>query len=184
MTGRTYRAVWSALLVAIQWTPAFAQSESRDVDEVKAAFVLKFVKFVEWPEGAFETPDAPLRIGIAGNRKLYEALSELATAEKGEGRTFEVIYSEDARGLGKCQVAFFGRELAGTVTAALDQLGAGSVLTIGDSDEFTSSGGVIRLYEKSRKISMEINVSAADRAELKISSKLLELATVVRDKNA
>ncbi|MEK7793768.1 MAG: YfiR family protein [Candidatus Hydrogenedentota bacterium] len=174
----------SALLITTQWTPAFAQSESRDIDEVKAAFVLKFVRFVEWPEGAFETPDSPLRIGIAGNRKVYDALSELAAAEADHGRKFEVIYSEDGRELGTCQIAYFGRELAGTVTAALGRLGEASVLTIGDSDEFTSSGGVIRLYEKSRKMSMEINVSAAERAELKISSKLLELATVVRDKNA
>lgn len=103
MAGRIHRVYLSALLITTQWTPAFAQSESRDIDEVKAAFVLKFVRFVEWPEGAFETPDSPLRIGIAGNRKVYDALSELAAAEADHGRKFEVIYSEDGRELGTCQ---------------------------------------------------------------------------------
>ena len=55
------------------------------------------------------------------------------------------------------------------------------ILTISDTDSFTKEGGVIRLYQQASKLRIEINVDAAERAKLKISSKLLSLGRIVRD---
>ena len=52
---------------------------------------------------------------------------------------------------------------------------------MGDSDDFTEVGGIIRLYQEGNNLRIEINIDAAERAGLKISSKLLSLAKVIHD---
>ena len=63
--------------------------------------------------------------------------------------------------------------------AALKAAKSGSVLTIGDAASFTDAGGVIQFYLEDRKVRFEINLAAAQRAKLQISSQLLKLARVV-----
>ncbi|RPH45112.1 MAG: YfiR family protein [Planctomycetota bacterium] len=55
------------------------------------------------------------------------------------------------------------------------------MLTVAESESFTKSGGVIRLFVEQNKVQFEVNTDAAARAKLKLSSKLLGLARVVRD---
>ena len=58
------------------------------------------------------------------------------------------------------------------------------LLTVAESESFTKSGGVIRLFVEQNKVLFEVNTDAAARAKLKLSSKLLSLARVVRDAGA
>ena len=58
-----------------------------------------------------------------------------------------------------------------------------SVLTVGDMGEFAEEGGMISLKMEGTRVRFDINLAAANRARLKISSKLLQLASVVREKN-
>jgi hypothetical protein len=69
------------------------------------------------------------------------------------------------------------------MTELMEVLKRASVLTVGDSDDFLDLGGVIKLVRRARKVRLEVNVSAADRVQLKISSKLLGVADVVKGKS-
>ena len=65
--------------------------------------------------------------------------------------------------------------------AAQQKLKDANVMTVGESDDFTSTaGGVARLYTEDSRIRIEINRTAADKAGLHISSKLLKLARIVQ----
>ena len=66
------------------------------------------------------------------------------------------------------------------VTSILDALEDWSVLTVSEADQFTQFGGIIRMIVRHNKVRFEINVDAAERANLKVSSKLLNLAKVVK----
>jgi hypothetical protein len=57
--------------------------------------------------------------------------------------------------------------------------GAG-VLTVGDTEGFTEAGGMINLTIVDQRVHFEINPDAARRAGMKISSKLLSLAKIVK----
>ena len=66
------------------------------------------------------------------------------------------------------------------VTDIIKAAGNGPVLTVGDTAGFINSGGMIRFTERGRRIRFEINLAAAERASLRVSSRLLRLADIVR----
>lgn len=147
--------------------------------EVKAVFLLNFAQFVEWPEETFPSADAPLTIGILGDDPFGAILDRLVQGEKVKNRALAVKRFkrvEDAKG---CHLLFISRSERARVPQILAQLGKTSVLTVGETDQFAQQGGVINLRLKGDNVRFEINMDAADRGLLKISSKLLRLATII-----
>jgi len=53
------------------------------------------------------------------------------------------------------------------------------ILSVSDIADFTRAGGMIDLVEVEQRIRFNINLSAARRARLRLSSQLLKLATIV-----
>ena len=72
-----------------------------------------------------------------------------------------------------------GRMRTETWTYQLFNLAGASVLSVGDSSEFTRRGGVIHLYLEDGHMRFAVNVAAAEKARLRISAKLLNLARIV-----
>ncbi len=58
--------------------------------EVKAAFLLNFTKFIEWPAGAFASPDSPFTICILGRDPFGRALDQIVAGESVNGRKLAV----------------------------------------------------------------------------------------------
>jgi hypothetical protein len=155
---------------------------SREYD-LKAAFLFNFAQFVDWPAAAFPEPDAPFVIGVLGEDPFGSALDEIVRHETIEGRPFTVQRFrtleelEDAR----CQVLFVSRSEAARLEHVLAALAGRSVLTVGDVRQFNASGGIVQLLLVNQKVRVRINVDAAQRERLDISSKLLRVAEVVGD---
>jgi hypothetical protein len=83
---------------------------------------------------------------------------------------------------GQCQILFIGASEAGRTSDALRAFAAAPVLTVGESGNFIVEGGMIRFIDSGRRIRFEITPDAARRASLKISSRLLRVADIVRDR--
>ena len=66
-------------------------------------------------------------------------------------------------------------------SSVLERLKGSSILTVGETDGFIRCGGVIGFITDNNKIAFEVNVAAAKKNKLKISSKLLNLAKTVLD---
>lgn len=151
-----------------------------DEYQVKSAFLFNFAKFVEWPEQAFKTPDDPILICILGQNPFGKTLEQTIGGKAVNGRKFALVHLTENQDLCKCRILFVNpaeRRRFRTRIAALK--GAG-VLTVGEGDGFTGDGGVISFKLEGGRIRLEINVSAAEYENLRISSKLLSIATVVR----
>jgi len=84
-----------------------------------------------------------------------------------------------AENLEKCHMLFISASEKDRLAHVLSLVKAPNVLTVGDMESFARRGGVVNLVKKENKIKFEINVDAAQEAELKISSKLLKLARIV-----
>lgn len=140
--------------------------------QVKAAFLLNFTKFVEWPPGAFAVPDAPLRICIVGSDPFGRAIDQIVEGESVRGHKIVVqrIRTDRER---SCQVIYFsnGTAASGSVTPA--------ILTVGEGEEFLRQGGMIGFVIDNRRVRFDINLKAATDAGLKLSSKLLSVARSV-----
>lgn len=146
--------------------------------QVKAAFLFNFAKFVEWPADAFAA-GAPLSICVVGEDPFGDNLDALTKGERLNSREIAVrrLKGDDApRG---CHVLFVSGSERRRLRQVLEEVHGGGVLTVSDIDEFARAGGMIRLTKQNYRIGFEINPQAAERARLKISSKLLSLAKIV-----
>lgn len=157
--------------------------------QVKAAFIYNFTKFVNWPE-APEDSNKSFCIGVLGNDPFGSLLDEAITGRTTSGRTVMIKRSNDPDTLLRCQLVFIARTKKDSdaparpwstreLKAILNQFQAHPILTVSDLDRFAEIGGIIHLRLQNDKVRFSINNQAATRAGLRISSKLLNLATIV-----
>ncbi len=173
---RTVCLLLCVLLTGLFPAMAHAEGTSREYS-VKAAFVYNFAQFVEWPATAFESPQSPIVIGVVGEDPFGGALEQVVAGKTAAGgRPFSVKHLTADDDLKACQILFISTTDGDSIASILKKVAGLSVLTIGESERFPWSGGVIRFFLEDNKVRFEINQQAADTAKLKISSKLMKLA--------
>jgi hypothetical protein len=161
-------------LVLLAISPIKAQAPTEY--EVKAAYILNFAKFVEWPESAFSSAGSPIVVGIVGEDPFQGAMVELVAGRNAGGRSL-VVQRFDSRGdLRHCHIVFISRSEAGRINSILSNIKGRSVLTVADMDGFTQAGGMIQLSVRQKTVQFDISLRSADVGRIKISSKLLSLA--------
>lgn len=144
--------------------------------QIKAAFLLNFTKFVEWPPSAFSSPSAPLEICILGDDPFGPALDQMVEGEAVNDHKL-VVRRIHGKPSGGCQV-LFAESSESELDEVLGSLGPG-VLTVGDGETSLSRGVVISFVLEHRRVRFDISQRAAAKEELKLSSKLLSVARSV-----
>jgi len=157
-------------------THSFGADQRPGEYQVKAAFLLNFTKFVEWPAGDASKPDAPISICILGEDPFGHTLDQIVEGETVNGRrvTVQRLKEEQPKA---CEVLFVSSSEK-NVKKVLDDLPTG-VLTVGEGEGFLRAGGAIAFVLENRRVRFDINQNAARNAKLKISSKLLNVARSV-----
>jgi hypothetical protein len=173
---RLCRLVCSLLCCLLCSLPCPAQLNREE--DLKAALILSFVRFTEWPNPT--TPDAPLVIGVYGQEELQHSLQQLAQGKTVQGRPIQVRGIRYAADVKQCQLIHFGSHSSKQVEELLLVARDLNVLTVGESDRFLSSGGLIHVFQQDGRLQFEVHMGALDRAKLSISSKLLRLGYVVK----
>lgn len=172
--GNVTRLALLALVAVI----GHVRAEEPVADEypVKAAFLFNFAKFVEWPAGAFKSPEDPITICVLGQNPFGTALEDVVRDKTVANRAFVVRAVSNSQQAANCQIVFVSASERKRFHFLLDQLKGRSILTVGEGDDFTANGGIINFKLKEARVRIEIDAGAADRAGLRISSKLLSLA--------
>ncbi|MGA3235004.1 MAG: YfiR family protein [Bryobacteraceae bacterium] len=158
--------------------PASIPAQAANEYEVKAAFLFNFTRFVDWPQSS---ASGLFCIGIAGADPFGSALEEAVKGRSAGGHAIAVKHFKPGEESAACEIVFISGADARKMRAALGRLQHAAVLTVGEGPGFCHSGGVIAFEIEDNKVRLEINPEAAQRARLQISSKLLSLATLVRD---
>lgn len=180
-----------ALLLTCQFligTPVAASPEKAPALEyqVKAAYIYNFTRFVTWPSNGADPASAPIRVCTFGEDPFGDALDRIG-AKPAKGRLLEVSRLVTPDEIESCQVLFVGDQR--DLTEILTRTERSNVLTVGEGKEFTELGGIIRFkideerrrFQERASVSFEINTDAAARSGLQMSSRLLNLATLVGD---
>jgi hypothetical protein len=161
--------------------PAVSGSEPvAEEYHVKGAFLLNFAKFVAWPANAFKGPDDPIVICVLGQNPFGPALERAAQDAIAGKRSIQVRSIQTFQQLGSCQIVFASSAEKKRIRGIFDALQGGAVLSVGESEGFLSTGGMIAFKVEGEKVRIEINQQAAERAGLRISAKLLSLAQAGR----
>lgn len=166
-------------LPARQKTAAASPSTFSE-EQIKAAYIYNFAKFIQWPESAFADTEAPLQICVAGPESVYLALESLENKTV-QGRPLKTSRHSSTGEPRKCHILFIGKENKKEFWEKKEKSITPHVLTIADFDSFVSQGGIIELLQEGSKIRFAVNIRAAERAELKLSSKLLKLAVFIQE---
>jgi len=171
-------ARWGRLLAILLFLVGLSRAEQGPLEyQVKAAFLLNFVKFVEWPRTAFTASDAPISICILGDDSVANALSQMVAGEVVTGRKLAVEKVKRAALPKTCQALFINKSEK-DVPGSLAAFKTG-VLTVGEEESFLREGGMIAFVIENRRVRFDINQGAAQNAGLKLSSKLLSVARSV-----
>jgi hypothetical protein len=163
------------LLLALPVSAQEAASPTPLEYELKAAFLYNFVKFVEWPPDAFAGPRSPLTICVYGDDPFGSSL-DAAVGGESLGERSLLVQRPAFDELRDCRVLFVSRSERQRMPEVLSEVEGAPVLTVGDTDGFLRAGGIINFVLEENKVRFLINLEAAERNQLKISSKLLRLA--------
>lgn len=161
-----------------------ASSTPFAAEAVRAAYLVNFIRFTEWPADALP-PTGPFVIGIAGSRALEDEIIRLADRQLIRERRLRVVRIKAPRDLDACHVVYFdpsmqaGEEPSLTAAEALPLLRDRPVLTVSESSDFLARGGVINLYRDGGNLRFEISPDTARARGLVLSSRLLALARIV-----
>lgn len=147
--------------------------------QIKAAFVFNFFKFVDWPADTFHSPQDPFVIAIIGDGETEDATERFLLDKQLGARPIVVRRIKWDQSLAGVHAVFVADVDGKRLRRVLDAAQAASVLTIGESDQFASHGGVIGLLVDDRRVRFDIDTDAAQAAGLRVSSKLLALTRVV-----
>jgi len=148
---------------------------------LKLAFLYNFAKFVEWPADAFRSPGGALEICIVGHNPFSPDIENELRARPAGDHPVEFVSLKPTDALNACHIVFIPVTEKDQAARIVKSLKGAWVLTVGESEGFAVRGGIINFTVEEGNIRFEINRRGADRAGLKISSKLLRLANVVTE---
>jgi len=149
--------------------------------EIESAMLYNFTKFVEWPDKALGESGVSVVIGVLGEDGLVPVLAAALGNKTVYGHPIVVrrlVSSAEAK---SCTVLFVGASDRKEIARVVQAVGTSPVLTIGGIVQFSRLGGIIAFIREGGRIRFEINLDAAERAGLQVSSKLLRLAAVWRE---
>lgn len=179
---RCWRAIYQLLVIALLAAPpglpsrAYGQENSADS---KALFLYNFANFVRWPEAAFANNSGQLRLCLLGEVDLGVFLDQV-NGTRIRDKRLSIIRSADLKEMEEgCHVLFVGQDKRGLLPTLFEAIQHVYVLSVSDGEDFARTGGVISIVRTSDKLSFEINLDAAQRNGLLISSDLLSMARIV-----
>jgi hypothetical protein len=171
-------AVGVTLVLAAAGAGPLAQSAT--APDVKAAFLYNFAKFTEWPSDVL-TASAPLSLCVIDDAKLVRALEEATAGRDVEGHTLVVRKITFDGPVRSCHLLFANGLDAKRSTRLIETLKGAPVLAVSDLESFAIAGGTINFFLEDGRMRFAVNLEATQRARLRLSSKLLSLAKIVKD---
>lgn len=183
-TRRRITALAAAVCLAGLPAATVGRADNREAleYEVKAAMLVNFAKFVDWPAQAFPDSRAPLVIALVG-RDPFGGLIEETVRDRVVGghpivvRKLEALPARESA----AHIVFLARSEKRRSADLLAALAGRPVLTVSDAEGFTQAGGMIGLSIENERVAFQVNRGAAQRAGLSISSRLLKLASSIAD---
>lgn len=166
------RAVLSLVAAALLTTQVASSANEGLEYQVKAAFLFNFLKFVEWPNA---TGDSPWVIGVLGRDPFGGALDEIVRDKVVNGHPVVVRHYLRAAEVKDCNILFIGKADAERAGVPVQP----GLLTVGESNGFLKSGGIISFYLEDNRVHFEVQPAAARSSGLRISSQLLKLGRVL-----
>jgi hypothetical protein len=174
----------SALFCLLQiLIPGKADGQEDSVDEykLKAAMLYHLTRFVEWPTTAYLDRHSPILLCILGRDPFANSINSTLSEETDNGRLVLIRHLQSEKEIPGCHILYISSSERKTAARIFSTLTGSSILTVGEMAQFAAHGGMIQFSLEEQHVRFDINLDAASRAGIKISSKLLALAQIVKN---
>jgi hypothetical protein len=173
--------------LALLWTtvsaaPASGAGASQPLPEhqLKAVYIYNLTYYIEWPQATNAPSSTPYVIGILGAPDVEAELRKLARDRKAKGRPLVIRRLDSASDATGCDIVYVAAPDSRRSADFLKAVTASRVITVGESQDFLSLGGIIRLYRKEDNVRLQIHLPNATKAGCTIHVRLLSAAEVLR----
>lgn len=147
---------------------------------IKAVFLERFTRFIDWPENTeINDPDKPFIIGVIGDNPFGSILEEVYANQKIKNKKVEIIYINDINRISGCQMLFISGSKENELNNILSYTRNKPIITVGDTRNFAESGVLINFFLEKNHIRFEINESAVKKTGLIMSYHLLKAAKII-----
>ena len=183
----TWRSRVALLLVGVLALAAplraAAQDEGPSEYQLKAAFLVRFTKYVTWPKASFPKKKTPVEVWLVGADPFGKDLDAAFEDKDLDGRPYRITRIPTLEGARKRKdtphVLYVGRLTEKQRTGLLALVADEPVLVVGEVKDLAIRGAHINFFVEEERVRFEINPEAAKARGLKIGSQLLRLARIV-----
>jgi hypothetical protein len=162
--------------------PDLAAAQTKPTEpQMKAAFLYNFVKFIEWPD---VLAAEPITVCVFGSPAVAESLRAATQERRGQDRDLSVAQVTSEIVPKNCQLVYVAGTEERGARKWLAALTGSTAFSVSDFARFAKLGGVANFFVEDGRLRFAVNVDAARRTGLRISSRLLALATIVKDEPA
>ena len=163
------------------WNTCHAQTTINREYRIKAAYLFNFGRYTQWPEGYWQDEKAPFAIGILGSNPFHDSLAQIANEKELHGRKIAIYYFRNLKEYQPCQILYISESIPlEQQKVIIASLANTKVLLIGEEHAFLKEGGMVCFFLEANKVRFGVNLDPIDRNDLKISSKVLKLAAIVK----
>jgi hypothetical protein len=177
--GRRHLATGAIVALLTPWSVPARVNQTTLENDVKAAFLYNFTKFIEWPPPSQPVAD-PFRLCVLADAAFTRAVDSTIADEAVDGRRLVRVEPQSVDEVRGCAILYVGREHldrgARLLAAARDL----PVLTVGEGPQFVEHGGAIGFVLENNRVRFDVSSRAVQRSGLKVSSKLLRVARSVK----
>lgn len=165
--------------IAAAQNAAMGSNATASAERVKAAFLYRFIAYVEWPATSFARSDSPYVIGIVNADDIAEELAGLVAGRQVNNRPVTVKRMQASEPAGAVHVLFIGPNERSRQAQLLKQLQQQPVLLVTDSDGAINQGSMINFRMIDDRVRFEVALAPIEQSGLKISSRMLAVALAV-----
>ena len=177
MMGRTARRAVARSVIAVTIAAVIPLRAQRSLEyDVKAALLLNFARFIEWPDGAFPDARAPINVCVFGSNPFGDALERTLAGETAANRTLVLRHVKSPAESAGCHLLFVP---AGMESHAIVHQQGSYAVSVGESRRFEGMGGAVTLVLEEGRVRFKVNLQPVERRGIRISARMLQLASRV-----
>lgn len=147
---------------------------------IKAAFLYKFLGYVEWPPASFSQPDSPFVIGVVGADDVADELSRITVGRNVNRRGVKLRRLKSGDPLTGIHLLFIGQSESSQEALLLKSTQKQPILTVTESEDALAYGSMINFRLVGGRVRFDVSLAAVEKSDLKLSSRLLSVAASVQ----
>ena len=180
MSARFGRRLLTVGMAVAMCAPAPAAAQTATAPVLTAAFLFSFAKFTEWPREVL-APGQDLSLCVVGDAAVRDALEQTIEGHAINGHQLTVRMLKPDGAAASCNLLYVSASEVPKAEALLAGAKQASIFTVSDRERFAETGGIVELVRENDRMRFTVNLTAARRVRLTLSSRLLTLAKVIQE---